>query len=842
MGILNLLTNPPQNFKFYSDKGYVGNGETSGMKSYKFGKDRPGGGSSNQPYVKNPIQIDIKNPSFYNDFILRGGILAPIAAANDVIRLSKYFIDLQNPNGILFTAKQNLLSRIGTKTEASKGLGYAGGALNEGVYTPLSTLAEAGIVFAGGHVNKQGLDPTGLFASAAIKKYGEVAAENNKEITNSAPPTVPESLYRKEDRANLREGNRVKATEKQRDKTIHEVKYRPKTQVNLPDIGDVFSADKNKFSSNKLENKINTFLQKWDNYRDEQAGKRLNRKEQREGVARERALTATDNRIEGEFYAQNIAREVYSNRLLSLWDTKGLNLSYPAEGKDPILYSYGGGPNSVLGIGSTNIRFATSNTGEILRTGVNMVNPYIQYGRRLVEYKTTNIFGKTFMPDSYGSVSLTYAGTYNTSTTEEALFGISDYLVSYNDTNNIQSFDPNAIWQNSKTNFNAWQQFDFNTQEVNLDSTTKEDFRTILNPSLQGNNTFLSLSPSYKKYMMESDPSSTSANSTGYGRIGLRSPGQKGDRSNYIFGKKDLLGNHKPVDFINALPIYKSPSVTSKNEYKNDLIKFRIAILDNDTQEKYFIHFRAFLNSFSDSYGADWKSLEYMGRGEKFFKYSGFSRDISLSFTVAALSKQELIPMYKKLNFLASSLAPSYSSKGYLRGNIAYLTVGAYCFELPGVINSLDYDIPKEASWEIAISLKDNAGNGVGSQFDDDTVREVPHMIEVTMKFTPIHTFRPEIMSITPKKNQGIFNNPDPLKDRNIYGDQRFISLENPYNSIKSTPNEVIVASKKEAMVEFGDGSEIPITSLVNENTMNYTAQPPVDPDVVLGNPGDLVF
>jgi hypothetical protein len=477
-----------------------------------------------------------------------------------------------------------------------------------------------------------------------------------------------------------------------------------------------------------------------------------------------------------------------------------------------------------------------------------MINPYIQYGRRLVEYKTTNIFGKTFMPNSYGSVSLTYAGRYNTSTTEEALFGTSDYLVSYNDTNNIQPFDPNNIWFNSTNNFATWDQADLNAQTLNRDSDTKEDFRTQLQISPNFNNTFLSLSPSYTRYMMESDFASTSANPTGYGRIGLRSPGQKGDRSNYIRGKKDLLGNYKPVDFINALPIYKSTSVTSKNEYKNDLVKFRIAILDNGpSQEKYFIHFRAFLNSFSDSYGADWKSLEYMGRGEKFFKYSGFSRDITLSFTVAALSKQELIPMYKKLNFLASSLAPSYSEKGYLRGNIAYLTVGSYCFELPGVINSLDYEIPKEAPWEIAISLKNNEGNGVGSQFDDDTVREVPHMIEVSMKFTPIHTFRPEIMSITPTKGVGRISNPDPLKDKNIYGDQRYISLENPYNSIKSNPDDVIVTSKKEAVVEFGDGSEIPITSLVNENTINYTAQPSVgdsnfNPDVVLGDPGDLVF
>jgi hypothetical protein len=98
-------------------------------------------------------------------------------------------------------------------------------------------------------------------------------------------------------------------------------------------------------------------------------------------------------------------------------------------------------------------------------------------------------------------------------------------------------------------------------------------------------------------------------------------------------------------------------------------------------------------------------------------------------------------------------------------------------------------------------------------------------------------------MSITPTKGVGRVNNPDPLKDKNIYGDQRYISLENPYNSIKSNPDEVIIASKKEVMVDFDDGSSIPITSLVNENTIKYTNNPPpIDPDVVLGNPGDLVF
>ena len=55
-----------------------------------------------------------------------------------------------------------------------------------------------------------------------------------------------------------------------------------------------------------------------------------------------------------------------------------------------------------------------------------------------------------------------------------------------------------------------------------------------------------------------------------------------------------------------------------------------------------------------------------MGRGEKFYKYQSFKRDISLSFTIVAQSEQELYGMYKKLNYLASSLAPKYTTAGFM--------------------------------------------------------------------------------------------------------------------------------------------------------------------------------
>jgi len=41
-----------------------------------------------------------------------------------------------------------------------------------------------------------------------------------------------------------------------------------------------------------------------------------------------------------------------------------------------------------------------------------------------------------------------------------------------------------------------------------------------------------------------------------------------------------------------------------------------------------------------------------------------------MDWTVAAQSKQELIPMWQKLNYLASVNAPDYSDTGYMSGNL----------------------------------------------------------------------------------------------------------------------------------------------------------------------------
>jgi hypothetical protein len=173
------------------------------------------------------------------------------------------------------------------------------------------------------------------------------------------------------------------------------------------------------------------------------------------------------------------------------------------------------------------------------------------------------------------------------------------------------------------------------------------------------------------------------------------------------------------------------------------------------------MHFRAFIDSFSDSYNASWGSVKYLGRGENFYSYDGFTRTISLSFTTVAQSKQELIPMYKKLNYLASQLTPDYSPSGYMRGPLVKLTVGGYLYEQPGFIQDLSYDLITDAPWEIAI----NTEGGV-----DDTVKQLSQMVKVTsFTFIPIHNFVPS--------KQGLGFSIDGVNT--TQGPQRYIALEN---------------------------------------------------------------
>ena len=123
------------------------------LKSLKFGDYV--GGDNGQPYEIVPIPgVNEELSPNSEDFLLRGGAKGPADTLADLRRIGKFFDPNISPSkGPLFVAKQNLLSRIGVRTQAS------GFLLNEGAYTPLNTLAQVGVSLEGFNVPKQGLVP-----------------------------------------------------------------------------------------------------------------------------------------------------------------------------------------------------------------------------------------------------------------------------------------------------------------------------------------------------------------------------------------------------------------------------------------------------------------------------------------------------------------------------------------------------------------------------------------------------------------------------------------------------------------------------------------------------------
>ena len=836
--LVKLLTNP-EDFQFYAGNsegqlGSVSSPTSFGQKSIPFGKDRPGGGSSKQPYIKKPVQEELKNPAFYSDFLIRGGILAPLSAAEDVTRLTKYFTDINNPAGILFATKQNILSRVGVKTEATQPTpAYLGGALNEGVYLPTSTLAQTLVGFTGTTLNKQGIDPTGLIPGLAIRNYQTAVYRRNKNQTVES--TTPKSVQRKVDKVNQRIIKTTNSLLQTQQDLASQTAYSPSQPTPLD-----FSALGNS-RVNEINNKFNSQEQqqfesdvKWDQIKESRLTKRVNNLEdESEGLQEDLSSIIGGN---------------FSNRLLKLWDKFGLNPDNEKANNGATLLSYGGGPGSELGLLRTKIKFATSNDGETpLRTGYVMVDPYEGIGYlnyspgNPLKYGLDTIFdGKQL----YSSVFRQYKKLYP-SISEEDYFGKSTYFDNtlaggYDGAPNIQPWTVQSPINSPFLTLSEQQLF---VKPKNSNAVIQEDFRVELNPTGDTNYTFLSLSPSYKTKAMESDAETQNPYGSTAGRVGLRSPGRKGNISNYSLGKRDNQGNPLgPVDVINALPIYRSTVVTDDWKVKNDLVKFRIDILDPDdltNKNKFFMHFRAFINSFADSYNAEWNALNYMGRGEKFWRYGGFDRKINMSFTVAALSKEELIPMYRKLNFLASSLSPSYTSNGYMGGNFAQITVGGYIYEQPGIITSLEYTIPEDSPWEIGIPLSDPT---TGEKFEDKNVKELPHRIDVTLSFTPIHQFRPQLMDIGSNPNTNTswngYQNGN-LPDQNTYGKQRLIALADATLPAKNANNydNKILANPGNTPPQ-NSAQNISVQS--NQQTGILTGQPstPVDPNTTLGNQG----
>ena len=823
------------------------------LKSIKFGigtaSDRPGGGYSNQPYIIKDIPPDSSDPSnIFNtggpDSLLRGGLMAPIKSVNDVSRLTQMFFDLKSPNGLLFTAKQNVLSRSSVKTEASIGPGTAGGTVNQGVYLPSSTILQAGVGFTGTHLNLLGLNPfspgldndslSSQISNAGLIKYGTVAKINNEANSNTSTTTI-ETLPDSNNKvvAQTTDGsfeNRLldvwynKQQQKNDDPNIITYSGGPGSILGIGKTNIQFagqSASERTGINNPLSVSDPSFFYGTSNGRDEGIERNIDNK--LKGVT---SKSSTSSILSPE--NQELIKNFDTGSNNTVGGDKLVEERSPTEISSSIRPIVIDQPNSYISnvkiLGSSQKDSNDPNNNPLIEDQTDAAT-----GQKLSPFTVNNNLINQVVPEdqikSYASVRDESIDRTLSGSLSNKLSGItttaSAYLPNTNLDNLDQSLIPQRITQQqlvlgptgrsseeislatgvtsagevprvTYTNilpegasafynklvtnvspaglannsgfeqgngFSVYNSSDVgdslwpvNTdlQKANNSSTYTQtqiireanntgklsgnpeikDFRKTL---IQGGSTINSLAPDYNLENIEN-------------RVGLGSPGKKNTTTSYA-------GNTRVLDKINASLFYEDTSPDHKAD-KNDLVKFSIGVLKNDgTGNSKYMHFRSFINSFSDDYSADWGDVQYVGRGDKFYNYKGFSRSIKMSWTVHAQSKAELIPMYKKLNFLASSLAPDYSSGGFMRGNLIRLTVGGYLYNQLGILKSISYTIPNESTWEIGIN--DTGGS-------DSDVKELAHMIEVTgFDFIPIESKIPQLDSRFIALSNGSNNNYD---------------------------------------------------------------------------------
>jgi hypothetical protein len=617
--------------------------------------DTPGGGWTQRPsQVFPPSDVENASRTGGPDFLLRGGYLLPRQVVRDTSLILKKFTQTQ---GVLFTIKQNVLSL----TNVNSNVGYTtykadqsptlfdnlgnsvvGGFIkdvgpNQGIYTPLSTLAQSALTPLGVHLNKQGLNPF-------------------KGTTKGSE-----------------DGN---------------------TPLGLP-----------------------TYL----------------------------------NTI-----ASSVPSEPKS-RLLSL------RKKVDNKSNDNLLYSYSGGPDATLGVGKTPINMLLDQ-----RTGINndklpLLNTRFNPGQLVERSVVTG--GKSLI----NTLSARYLNIFEPTTNTTVLV-----QRTLQDIIDFTARDPSVYEAGTLLKTNTDKLKSGIKDEIPIQVLTQaqtEAFEPTSKTNLIPTPYFQIVAPSGSQQMPKGlDLQSTDINGNNTpsknrieSRVNLGDPGRRGNLQSFTIGKlglnQEIAGNSaksnssykNAVDKINAFPLYKSSAVTANND-KNDLVKFRIGVFANDgSGQKTYVHFRALIDGLSDTFTSDWDAQKFMGRGENFYRYSGFDRTVSLSWTVAAQSKQELIPMHQKLNYLASVCAPDYSSQGYMQGNLISLTVGGWFQEQVGIMKGLSLSIPPESPWEIGIPDSNNISviNPTSPNTaikTDPSVKELPMIINVSgFEFIPIHDFVPRV-------------------------------------------------------------------------------------------------
>ena len=307
----------------------------------------------------------------------------------------------------------------------------------------------------------------------------------------------------------------------------------------------------------------------------------------------------------------------------------------------------------------------------------------------------------------------------------------------FDTTKNIESSEARSYAYPDTPNGDINQYMTMAYHKIPKDSTTraelKGDFRNALGDDTKGYTGKPADPDYYKNNNLETrygfgELGKVGANRTNPGEFIVQAfSGKKADRRTLSI-HPDFRG-----DKITALDVTNEQVIRSEvyPDGASDFIKF---YFEDGNQGTNVMPFRCTMTGFSDSFSPGWDSVSIMGRPDGAYLYSSFERSISFTFMVAALSRSEMLPMWRKLNKLASYTMPDFYSGGRASGPMMRISIGNLFQQTPGFITSLSYTIPDDTSWDIA----DDAS------VENPTPKQLPTVIEVSVSFTIVGDFRPQ--------------------------------------------------------------------------------------------------
>jgi hypothetical protein len=213
--------------------------------------------------------------------------------------------------------------------------------------------------------------------------------------------------------------------------------------------------------------------------------------------------------------------------------------------------------------------------------------------------------------------------------------------------------------------------------------------------------------------------------------------------------------------------------LTNDKDFPTDLIKFRI----RDAVNGKWIIFPAYIEDITDNSSAEYAQERYIGRPDAVHIYQGYTRNISLTFKVAALKRNDVPIIWEKLNALKGLTTPSF--KKFLTDDkevrpvspYIYLTIGDLFNNTPGYFSSVSVQINNTMSWEIS--------DGV----------QYPHVADVSVEFVYLGKKIPQTLgkhydipwlkdSGVGEEKFGIFGSEDPKNSSVKYPDRQGIDID----------------------------------------------------------------